>query len=152
MQSWFKVLCLFQVYSKATELYICIYKYSSLSRSVLIQVITECRAEFPVPHSRSLWLICLLYSSVCLWIPRSCFIPLPFFSILQWISNGTGPLYVQGSINLLLEAWVQVPVSFYQSSPPLWQPRFPGFQSGKRRMVTASIRDGMRKGFSQPGR
>ena len=48
-----------------------------LFQSFLLQVITEYWVEFPVLYSRSLLVTYLIYSSVCMLIPNSWFIPPP---------------------------------------------------------------------------
>lgn len=124
-------------------LHIRTYKYLSLSRSVLIQVITECQVEFP-RHGRSLWLICLPYSKGSMWTPSSCFIPLPFISMLQWTFHCTDPRLCAG----VHKSPARRPVSFYQSSPPLCQLRFPGFQQGKKAHGYGVHQGWHEKGFS----
>ena len=68
--SWCTALCWSQVYSKMIQLYTSIYIHS-FSDSFLILVITEYWVEFAVLCSRSLLVISLIYSSVCMLVPIS---------------------------------------------------------------------------------
>lgn len=69
-------MCYFQLYSEAIQFYIYSFFFRFFSHTGY-----QYWVEFPVLYNRSLLVICLKYSNVCMFIPGSWFIP-PVF--LLW--------------------------------------------------------------------